>query len=87
MDPRLEAMYRDLVKRHGKAGADRALHDAEAGLDILDQVLKKKTRAAGTARPPSGPPVGAPPGSRFIRYLDQEDSELWQLPPVQRAAH
>jgi hypothetical protein len=86
MDPRLEAMYRDLVKRHGKAGADQALQQAEEGLDILDQVLKKKTRQAGTARPPAGPPVGVPPDSIFIRYLDQKDTELWQLPPVHRAA-
>lgn len=86
MDVRLEALYKDLVKRYGKEEADRRLHAAQdQATSALDALIQQNARARAQTenRPPKGPPPI--PGSSFVAYLGK-DVELWQLPPSQEAS-
>lgn len=81
-DPRLEAMYRRLVKRHGVKKARRMIQEAKAqaaNVDIVDQLVQEKAEEVRAMGEPPPAPDGVPEGSVFLRNISDQ-VELWRIP-------
>lgn len=79
-NPRLEAMYRRLVRRHGPKKARRMIQNMKAqveDVDLVDQMMEAKAREMSGEPPP--PPDGVPEGSVFLFHVS-DHVELWRIP-------